>query len=174
MIINEGQDSILIIDTSGKSDETVLDKYNSGMFIGKTKFVQKQNSAQKTVTSFDSLKALTITKAEVENWIGIAKYGNIFLVTFGPMFFFGFKFIAAFIVSLIGLIINAFIKAKVTLGEMYKLSIYALTFSIILKVFFAVIAIEVPYFWVLYYGVPLIFLGVGLKSISETQKESIL
>jgi len=173
IIIDEDQGSVFIIDTSGATDETVLDKYPSGVFISKTKFVQKQNSMQNQATSFSSLKTVTVTKSDVEKWIGIAKFGNIFIVILGPIFFFGFKFIAAFIVSLIGLLVNVFCKAKVTFGEMYKLSIYALTFSIILKVFFAVIAVKVPYFWILYYGIPLIFLGVGLSSISKTQKENL-
>ena len=89
------------------------------------------------------------------------------------IFFFGFKFIAAFIVSLIGLIINAFCKAKITFGEIYKLSIYALTFSIILKAFFIVIGIQVPQFWILYYGIPLIYLGLGLNLISKDQNQDL-
>ena len=173
IIINDGQASVVIIDTSGKSDETVLDKYSSGVFISKTKFVQKKSYIQKTETNFASLKTITITKAQVETWIGLIKYGNIFIVVLGPIFFFAFKFIAAFIVSLFGLIINAFFKAKVNFTQMYKLSIYALTFSIILKVFFAVISVQVPHFWILYYGIPLIYLGVGLNSISKTQQESL-
>jgi hypothetical protein len=173
IIMNEGKDSAIIIDTSGKTEETILDKYSSGTFISKTKFVQKKNSAQKTETNFEAAKTLTITNADVEKWIGIAKVGNVFIVIFAPIFFFGVKFIAAFIVSLLGLIVNAFCKAKVTYGEIYKLSIYALTFSIILKVFFTVIAVEVPYFWILYYGIPLIYLGVGLNSISKEQETSM-
>lgn len=173
IIINEGQEPVVIIDTTGKTKETILDKYNSGIYISKTKFIQKKNPVQKTETDFASLKTLTITKAEVESWISIAKIANILIVIFGPIFFFAFKFIAAFIVSLLGLLVNAFCKAKVNFAGIYKLSIYALTFSIILKVFFAVIAIEVPYFWILYYGIPLIYLGVGLNSISKEQRASI-
>jgi hypothetical protein len=173
IIFEEKQESVFIVDTSGKTDETVLDKYNSGVFVSKTKFVQKKSSMQKTETSFDGLKTLTFTKAKVEKWIGYAKFVNVVIILFGPMFFFGFKFIAAFIVSLIGLIINAFCKAKVTFGEIYKLSIYALTFSIILKVFFAVIGVHVPQFWILYYGIPLIYLGLGLNLISKDQNQDL-
>ena len=173
IIINEGQASVVIIDTSGKSEGNVLDKYSSGVFISKTKFIQKKNAIQKTETDFANLRTLTITKPQVESWIGLAKYANIFIVVFGPIFFFAFKFISAFIVTLLGLIINAFFKAKVNFAELYKLSIYALTFSIMLKVFFAVISIEVPHFWMLYYGIPLIYLGVGLNYISKTQQESL-
>ena len=171
---NDEQGYIFIVDTSGNTDETILDKYNSGTFISKTKMIQKKSPMQTTETNFISLKPVTLTKIDAERWIGIAKYIGVGMVLiFYPIFFFGFKFIAAFIVSLIGLIINAFCKAKITFGEIYKLSIYALTFSIILKAFFIVIGIQVPQFWILYYGIPLIYLGLGLNLISKDQNQDL-
>lgn len=173
IIINEGEPSVIIIDTSGKTVETVLDNYDSGTLITKTKYIEKKNPMQKSETDFASFKTLTVTNADVEKWIGIARFANILIVIFGPIFFFGTKFIAAFIISLFALLINVFCKAKVNFRELYKLSIYSLTFSIVLKVLFAVTTIEVPYFWILYYGLSLIYLGVGLNFISKTQKESL-
>ena len=173
IIINDGgqSKSVIIIDTSGNTAETILDNYDSATLITKTKYIEKKNSMQKTETNFSSFKTLTVTNADVEKWIGIARFANILIVIFGPIFFFGTKFIAALIISLFALIINAFCKAKISFKELYKLSIYSLTLSIVLKVLFAVIALEVPYFWILYYGLPLIYLGIGLNFISKTQKE---
>ena len=168
--VYEDEGQIVIIDTSGKTDESILDKYQTGIFISKDKMVQKQGIGSRQETSFAAMQGVSFTKENLKSLLGIAKFWPIFIIIFTPIFFFVSKFAAALITAVIALIINAiFIKANLGFGDIYKLAIYSLTLSMILKVFSIVIAVKIPYFGLLYYAIAAIYLCLGLNAIKKDQ-----
>lgn len=171
IILNERGPSVVIIDTSDKADESILDKYQDGLFISKTKFIQKQGSYKRQETSFASFRGMTLTKTDVQGYVGYSIFLKVAIGILSPILFFISKFFSAFIITILALIVNGFYKAKVTFGQIYKLSIYALTLPIIIKVFFTVTTLYFGFFWVVYYGVALLYLILALKSINKNQQE---
>jgi len=174
IILDDDKGNPIIINTDATTDKSLLDNYSSGILITKTELFQKISPTSTKETSFESLKTMTFTNANLSNWLNISKVLVFFTIIIEPLFFFGFKFISVLIITILGLILNAIFKSKLFFKELYKLSIYAITLSIIVKVGFKLF--DVPtgvfsLFSLLYYGIGLVYLGLALKAINKNQQE---
>lgn len=175
IIIKEADGSVFIIDTSGKTNESILDKYEKAIFITDTKMVNKENSLQKRVTDFSSIK-FSLNKEKASKFIHKAKLLNSFIILFGTLWFFLKQFIFALFTTLLALIVNAFVKARVNFGEVYKLTLYALTVPIILNTVLdasGINGISIWATWGIYWVVALIYLGLGFKAIRDSEQEKL-
>lgn len=169
-IISGDNNYIFIVDTNGSTGENALDKYNAGVLILKNKIIQKQNSFQKNEYNFRDFAGLTLNKSDIQGYIPLLKVINVFIVLFGYIGFFAGKLISALILTLIGLIINISMKAGKDFGALYKLSIYSLTLPIIIKVLLNVINYQIPYFFIIYYGIALFYIWKALSIIKKNEK----
>lgn len=176
IVIKEDDGSVFIIDTSGKTTESVLDEYNKGTFISDSKIVNKKNLSQKDQYEFTAAKELTFDKNDILKFIDKAKIFNVFIVIFGTLWFFLKQFIFALFTALLALIVNSFVKANVNFGGAYKLTLYALTVPIILNTIIDVVSIYGIGFWprwIVYWVIALIYLGFGFKAIKDSQQEEL-
>ena len=162
-IISKDNGYIFIVDTTGKTDETALDNYYSGILVLKDRIIQKESSFQKRVYSLKDLGSLVITKSDVQGYIPLLKIVNIFIVLFGYIGFFAGKLISALVLAVLALIVNAILKTNREFKDLYKLSIYALTLPVIIKVFLSVVNYNIPYFFVIYYGIALFYIWKALS-----------
>lgn len=152
MVIGNDQNTI-IIDTSGKSDASLLDRYHDGVFIGKDKIVQKKNGFETRNFDFSQLKQFTLTKADVANLIPLLRGINVFIFIFGLPWFFVSKLFSALILASIGMILAGIKKTSVKYGTMFRISIYSLTVPILIKVLLQILGVGIPHFWILYFVV---------------------
>ena len=87
------------------------------------------------------------------------------------LFFFGVLF-----VGLIGLIFSSIQKANLTFGQVYLLGIYSRTLSLgikgLVKLLESATAITIPYFWVINFGISLIYLYMAIKHAKKEQEQS--
>lgn len=176
IIFDDDKGDPIIINTDIAADKSLLDKYSSGTLITKTELFQKLSPTSSKETSFESLKTITFTKATLSGWLNLAKVLVFLIILIEPLFFFGFKFIAAFVISIIGLLLNAIFKSELSFKELYKLSIYAITLSIIIKVGFKLLGFPTGIFSIfslIYYGIGVIYLGLALKSINQNEQKVI-
>lgn len=173
IIFDEQSNDVLIIDTSESSDETILDKYSSGMLITKYEFIQKHNGGIER-QSFSAIPGLRLSKASITGFLPKLRFVNIFIVVFGVLFHFIGKLISALWIGIAGMVICASLKFKLDFSNQYKLGIYALTVPIIIKALLKVLRITIPYFWILYYGIAVFYLWKGIKTIKEDREEENL
>jgi len=167
--------SVFIIDTSGKTTESVLDGYDKGIFVGESKMVEKKSSLQKQETDFSVFK-FTFDKAKAKNLLDKVKVLNIFIIVFGTAWFFLKQFMVALFIALLALIVNAFVKANVNFGEVYKLTLYALTVPVILNTIYDVSGISGIGLMIrctVYFAIALIYLGFGFKAIRDSEHEEL-
>lgn len=172
LVLDKTEGDIIIIDTTGKTDESILNSYPNGVLVTNHEFIQKENYGIKK-QSFEMMQGVRFTKDNVLGFLPYFRLVNIFIVIFGVLFFFIGKLVSALWLAIVGIIISAIAKYKLPFETQYKLSIYALTLPIILKVLLAILKVTIPYFWIIYYGIAVVYLWkaiIMLKKDVEKEK----
>lgn len=163
--------SIFVIDTTGKTDSSILADYKEGMLITATELIQKNNSIKYQSINFKDLAMFDLSRQKIvnylDNWSAIIAI-LVFLI--GLIAFVIGKMINIMMVSLIALIVNLFFKKRQLYEDLVKLSIYAITSSTIIKMILNLVGLTVPYFFVIYYGIVIFYLSWYLKEINTNVK----
>lgn len=171
-IIEVEGNSVFVLDTSGKVDESILNSYDEGIVITSTKVFQKKNSIEYTTYNFKDIDWIKLTKGDVlkfiDKWYIPALFG-VFIV--GMIFILIAKLINVVFISILALIVNAFIRTKLIYENLFKLSFYAITLSTIIKMIITLFDLNVPYFFLIYYGVTIYYL---YRYLSEVKKDLAL
>lgn len=169
IIYEEDGGGIMIIDTTGEYDESALNDYEYGFFIGKDKIVQKENSIQTQTIDFSPLEELTFDKDTIEEYLYLVDV--IFIV--GMIIAFIFKFIGYIIValwfSIIALIVNSALKAKLPYLDLLKLSIHAITLPALIGSICSFIGITIPFFGGIYHAIVVFYLYKAIIYIKEDE-----
>lgn len=166
-VIAEEENKLYVIDTSQSIDETVLDKYEGGFFISKNGAIYKKNIFETRRFNFSSLQDTVITKNDVLGWLPYLKWLCVVFVVFTvPIYFLG-KIISAFIVSICGIVIEKIFRCRLGFKNLYKISIYALTFPMLMAALLDLSCLSIPYFSVMYYGIALIYVWMVIKTLKE-------
>lgn len=175
-IIYEDDYNIFVIDTTNELDMTALDKYNNGVFIGKDEFTIKENSSKFTTFKYSSLQLKEILTSEYLSSM-ITTFANIG-VTIGLILIFIFSFIGKLIsvfaiMPLAALIIASILNKKLSYSNLIKISSYSLTVPILLKTSLNLAGIKIPVFFIIYYGIGILYLIFVLKNINLDVNESL-
>lgn len=164
-----GTDFIWAVDTTGKTGKSVFLGHRQGILITADRITYKESETKTTDYDAKILGALiTFSKQDIERYLSYSWVIIVITLPFFLMFFYAAKLFSALILSVPGLIINEVLKSGVSFDDLYKLSIYALTAPIMLKVALEFTHYSVPYFFIIYYGVGLLYLGLALKFMSGT------
>lgn len=164
-MIEDDQNGVVIIDTTGTNDETILNDYENGIFISKHGVVNKENMFKTTKFDFSSLQGITITKEKVVNWLPYLKWLSVLIIVFGFIFYFIGKLISVLIVSVCGIAIQSILKHKIGFKNLYKLAIYAMTLPILVNTIIDLTGLSIPYFTLIYYGIALLYLWMAIKAL---------
>lgn len=78
-----------------------------------------------------------------------------------------FFFFGILILSLIGLIVNSVTKAGLSFGHIFIFSIYSRTLSLAVKALVSFLPFGIPFFWVINFGISVIYLYLACKSIKK-------
>jgi hypothetical protein len=166
IVVDENDGNVFIIDTTGGTDESILDKYPNGILITKDELIQKENYSTKR-QSFKMAQGVRITKEGLIGFFPLLRGINILIVVFGFIFHFIGKLISALLVAIAGSIISSIVNYNLTFGTQYKLSVYALTLPIIIKAVLSVLGVEIPYFWIPYYGIAIFYMWKAINMLKE-------
>ena len=172
-IIMGEEESVFIIDTSGQLDATVLDDYESGVFISRYEMISKENGFETRRINFSQLRELSFTKSDVERWLPHLRWIHLIVMIFGLAGAILAKLISTLFISLLGLIVNAVKKAGLSYKDIYKLGIYAITLPAIIKLIIGQMPFEIPFFSVIYYGVVVFYLWKAMDEIKVQKEEKI-
>ncbi|MCX7920632.1 MAG: DUF1189 domain-containing protein [Clostridia bacterium] len=165
-VTTEEDGAIFIIDTSGRTGVEALNNYDNGMLVLKDKMIQK-NLGNIQTTEFSSLAGLKLTKSDIGQWLPFLKFISVFIVLFGLIVFIIGKLLSALLISIIGLLLNAIVSAGLTFKDIFKMAVYSLTLPIILKVILSAAAINVPFFWLVYYLIAVFYVGYAMTLIKK-------
>jgi hypothetical protein len=163
IIIQDG-DSYMVVDTTGGTDEGVLEDYESGMFLSQTRAVIKQNRYETREVDLSQLKELTVTKADVEEWLPGLKAFSVFIVVFGLVYMLSAKLLGAVIMGLICLLLATVQKAELTYGSSIAISIYALTLPTVFQTLQKIFLTQFPHPGLVYYVVLAMYLWFAVRA----------
>ena len=163
--VSEAADHIFIIDTSGQLDQSVLDGYDMGILLTKHDMYQKQSTFETRHYDLKAFTGLTVTRSDFIHWIPMLKWLIAFVALFGFIFYFCGKLLSALIIGVGGLIIESATNRKIGFGNLYKLSLYALTLPMIIQMVLTLARVTVPLFFIIYYGVALFYLYKAVTTV---------
>lgn len=152
-VISKTNKTLFIVDTSGKSDEGILKDYDKGVFIGKSKIVNKKNSLETQSYDLSTVKNLTFTKADAVKAMPWIKWANIPIVLGLLIFGIIANLGAALLVSICGWIASKIMHCPIDFSDLYKIGIYVLTMPLFLEMVKNITEINVPLFRVLFYAI---------------------
>ena len=153
IIYTGDNNSAMFIDTTGQLDESVLDKYNDGVFISQDKILNKQGVRQ-TEIAFADFPQFSFNKAQLMNFLPMIKWILLVIGVFGYFFGAAWILINTVILGLLGLVINSTNKNHLlTFSQTWRMAIYAITLPLLLELLVNLIYPALPYFsvikWVL-------------------------
>lgn len=171
IIIENEKDGVIIIDTKGKYDKSVLDKYDRGMLVLQDGWYNKRSSMQIEEFKFNQFSGVNFTKGDVKEIIPALKVLTVFMIIFMPIWFFIKNMVTALIVALFGMIICSIKRTEESYGTLYKLSLYALTLPAIVQVILTSVKVAVPHSYKLYCLLGMIYLWFAIDAIKEEKAE---
>lgn len=166
---DDEKDAVFIIDTSGKTTAEILDRYKSGLFFSESKVVYKKDAFETKTYNLSDIK-VNFTKADlingINNWT-IPALVFIFLISL--FFIFVAKLLGVFLLSILGVIMNKLLKAELDYQTIFKICVYAIVLPSIIKFGLGILDINIPYFWILYYGIAAFYIFRFIKGFDELQ-----
>ncbi len=130
LIIGEGG-STIIIDTSGGTNESILDSYDNAILILQDRMIQK-NYANQQATDFSLLQGISLDRSDVKNMLPLIKWFMLLLFIILPPFIIAGRFLSALFVSIIGIIINSVKNTNLPYRDIFAISAYSMTLSLII------------------------------------------
>lgn len=163
-IVLESKDSIVVIDTTGESDESILDDYEKGVFIDAERMINKKNSFTKQELLFSELKELSFTKKDVLSWMPWLDLFLVLIAIFVIVWFIGAKIVYALFLSLAGLILNSIYKTKMLYNNILAICLYALSFPMILLTIKIFVPGGIPFFFLFYLALAVVYVWIGIRA----------
>jgi len=170
--IVEKTEEIIIIDTTDKADATILNDYESGIFISKYGLDYKKSAFETRKIDFASLNGVTFTKDNLLKWIPYLKWFILAIIFFGFFFYIIGKLISALLLSIGGIIMAKVLKHRISFGNLYKLSIYSLTLSMLIQALINLMGLTIPFFSLIYYGIALVYLWKVIKVLKNQELDT--
>lgn len=169
IVLSEDEENYIVIDTTNNTNPDVLDSYSEGILILKDKMIQK-NGIQTQVTDFKSLQEVTINKNIVNRYLPFANAIIPFLFLGNILWYFLGGILSSVFLALFALIINGIFKTKLKYGQLYSLSIYALTTPLIIDTIFKILYLEhFSFYWLVYHIIAYIYIGFVLNKLKNSQ-----
>ena len=168
---------VLISDTSGTTDVSILDNYNNGTYINSTSIYSKKNGEIIGSINFSENNFLTLNKETLKHYFSLFKTTfNVLLLILNPIIEFIDNLISVFV--LIGpmtLIFSRNFKEKLGYLQCSIIGMYSLTLPLVLKSLVTITNMYTSEFIFIFYVTTLIYSSLAVKNINSTKKiDSIL
>lgn len=164
-LVFEGDGSVLYIDTSDKTDDSVLDGYELGLYFSKTELVSKHSTVEKQTFSYAVFKDQEIHKADVKNYLSSSKkFVDTMLILFGLIYFFLAKLCTAALLGVICLLFASLQNISLRYGQATKISVFALTIPTLFQALHQILTPGFIYGWSIYYTLALVYLWFAVRA----------
>ncbi|NBK93217.1 DUF1189 domain-containing protein [bacterium 1XD21-13] len=173
----EDGNSYFELDSDHYFDEEAAYQFSAGyqnmLLVDEEKLIVKSNGQVQTLYFYMLESGTYFSKQSI-----LAIIPMIYLLLIlGLIFYFAWItalfFFGVLMVSLVGMILNAILKTELTFGQIFILGIYGRTLPLFFKGlvlrFFnsTVVPIHIPYFWVINFGVTLVYMFLAMRRIGE-------
>lgn len=170
---NDGQ--TLIVDTTGKTNKSIVESYSDAIYIDSNELILKQNYKTAQVMKFSDIPELNLTNKSIQRILYLSKIIiPVILLVFAPIISFIANLISGFLIlAPICLFISSFMNVKLNYSKACILSFYAMTMPLLLEALLDISGIVLPEFYILFYLVSLIYCGLAIKELKNTDKSNL-
>ena len=169
--ISSSTNEAFVIDTTGKVDVNVLKDVGSGMLVTKDKVYVKRSEIETREFSLKELEGVTLTKADVLEFLPKLSWIVFIFIAFGFIFVLGWKLLNAVILALLGLIANAMFGSRLKYGNLLNISIYALTLPMLIQLAVNLYGYPIPYFGLIYWTISILYVAMAVKNCREEEDQ---
>jgi len=138
--------AVLIVDTSGQTGPDVLKDYREGALITKDKIIYKKSAFETREYDLGAYRAFSFNKHQAVGFLTAARpYFYVGLLLAIVLSSLAGRLLIALFIALLGLPLYWAIKVHVSYGDIYKLTIYAMTGPMLLFVLFNYLRYQPPF-----------------------------
>lgn len=170
---NDGQ--VLIVDTTGKTDKSAVDSYSDAVYINSNELILKQRYQTVQIMKFSDFPELNITNKSIQNMLNLSKiFFPVILLILEPIISFILNLISVFaIIGPLSLSISSFMNVKLNYTKACILGFYAMTMPLLLQALLDISGIVINEFFVLFFLITLIYCGLAIREIKNTDKSNL-
>ncbi|WP_164880403.1 DUF1189 domain-containing protein [Clostridium manihotivorum] len=172
-ILLRKSDYYILIDTTGKTKVSDIEKYNKSVLILKDKAFIKNGDKPIDETRYSIIKFLHFDKKQFIQSMYDFKAGSFIILIAAPVLFFVSNLFTAFIVSMLGTLVNATLKAGIKYINLYKLSIYSITTSMVLSCIRRILGINIIFINYVYIIIGFIYLFLAIRNILISEAKNM-
>lgn len=165
IVLTEKSKYTIIIDTTGKSNETTLNDYERVILILKDKAFIKESKHRVDEMYFKVFKNVSFNKAELRQSVFKLRLFTIVIII---LFIIGSTIMylsLCFIVSFLGTIVNGVFKTGIGYKTLFKISIFSVTPSAVLSTVIKLLGVKYINLYYLYILISAIYLFIGIRQI---------
>ena len=144
-----------------------LNEYTNAILMDSEKMIIKSNG-QVQGFYFSDLGA-DFDKEALMALVPLVYIGFVVGIFFGYIFSTAFFFFGVLFVALIGMIVASSLKYQLTFGQLYLLGVYSRTLPLIIKALVSFLPFNIPYFWVINFGLSVLILFLAIRKMKEEQ-----
>lgn len=176
----EYEDTYIYIDTDpemvfygAEEMEPYLYDYSQVILMDSEKAIVK-NEGQVQEIYFSDMTIEEFSKADLLGYLPYVYLfiglGIVVIYIFMALLF----FLGALIVALLGMIVASCMKYQLTFGQIYILALYSRTLPLLLKAVVSFLPFGIPFFWVINFGLSLLYISLAIQKLREQKLEQPL
>lgn len=147
--------------------------YQSVLLVDSEKMLIKSNGQVQTLYFYMLESGTYFSRQSIMAFIPLIYLLVILFLIFYFIWITAVFFFGVLIVALLGMILNSITKAGLTFGQIYILGIYGRTWPLFFKgVVVRLFGVHIPFFWVVNFGVTLIYLYLAMRKIGAQRVQN--
>ncbi|EKQ54438.1 MULTISPECIES: DUF1189 domain-containing protein [unclassified Clostridium] len=171
-------DTMFIVDTSGKTTSSVLAPYSDGIYINSDTLTLRQNyNTVQTISlsEFNQFGDFVLTNKIVLDLFSVSKLiVPVLLLILNPIISFLVNLVSIFaILAPFSLSISSLMEVNLSYVKACTLSCYAITLPLLLEALLFVAGINIPEFYIIFYLIGVVYCGLAIKEIKKTDKSNL-
>jgi len=160
-------DFILVIGAKPDFNDSLLAGYPRGVLLYADRVVVSGEEGQKRDMPFKDYGDLKVNRKEILAALANRGMLSFFMAAFWMIIYLAGKLLSALFIAGLGMNFKVIMRMNMPFGDIYKLSIRALSLGIVLDALLNLSGIDFPYFFILYYLMAASYLWLGIKAVSD-------
>jgi len=169
MIIDNGDGSLTIVDTSGKTYLTLLEAYPSAGYVITRDQIFQRREGRARVIDFKTLHFITFTKQILVHWMAYFRWISVLIIIFGFPFLYVFKLLEAAAAALVAMLAGFIFRSILNYSQAFRISVYALTIPFIAQGLQKALWPDCPYPSIMFYAIFLIYVVIGVRGATRSR-----
>jgi Protein of unknown function (DUF1189) len=163
---------IAVIDTTGTINS--LDETEAIFLLTRNNFIFDRNKVETRSLDLSELDNMVLDRSILSSWFETVKsYFAAFMYPFLLVGSFLYRIIQMFIYAAIGMLFVAICKAELDYTQLLRLSVLAVTPSIIIKTILWLSEVRLPFSGLMFFILTMGYLYLGIKATTELQEGNI-